>query len=188
MQVLLFCTTGELAERVDHVFPLRPGDCRNGITYHPCPDDTTPFCVEVSLTHPVLSLRQRASLLGGCTWYTYRVAPMLLRRGVGRLESVDTFATWLAFQEDSPDRRWDAVLQDYARALSASRQEADRWLYGHEQTEHQVSATLPPWLLTFSTLLAPMREADRTLTKVLLQQLLETACEQDMKDYQYYVA
>lgn len=178
MYVAIYCTSAEQATLVELFFPVRAGERVEGIVHMPCVDDVAQYCVRIGLNRPVMSIQQRASLLGWCSWYAYRGTPERLLGSAVDLDSLETFATWLAFQEDSVERTWSTVFQDYARVVAVSEVSAMKWLYGHPETAVSYSDTLPEWVSTLSEFLA--HEQEHTITKVSLQQLIEAV--EDRRD------
>ena len=173
VQVVLYCEYAEQAALVELFFPVRAGDRIEGIVHVPCMDDVAQYCVRVTLRGLALSLQQRAALIGWCSWYAYRGTPDSLLRSSIDLNRFETFVMWLAFQEDSVERTWNAVVRDYAYAVAPSDTCAFEWLYGPGAEPGRFRATLPAWVQAIEAFVAFEMAHRRPLTKVSLQHYIE---------------
>ena len=178
----IYCVTAEQAALVELFFPVQCGDHFEGIVHRTCADDVAQYCVLISLHRHAMSLQQRASLTGWCSWYAYRGDPSRLLDPID-LDCPDTFASWLAFQEDSIEKTWRTVLQDYACALAVSDKCSLEWLYEQKLTAVKYRDTLPMWVRTLLEFIANEQTQGCTLTKISLQQFLEKI-EDEKRDTQ----
>jgi len=184
MQVAIYCVTAEQAALVELFFPVQAGDSVVDIVHMPCADDVAQYCVLISLHRPAMSLQQRASLTGWCSWYAYRGDPSRLLGSID-LDCPETFASWLAFQEDSIEKTWGTVLQDYACALAVSEKCSLEWLYGQKKAAARYRETLPVWFFALLEFITREQMSGRILTKVALQQLMEQIGDRrDLREYQ----